>query len=388
MQSISQNLTFESEFRGKRVLFINAIRLDTPSGGNTSTQAMLARLRELCRVVVLPLNPSKSAIDKVGFLFATLPAAFFVLWSRFSGHVWLEFLLRASPWLYLRCLWARWRIQPEVVVFNHHASFLYLSAFLGCRCVLVWHDLPSLKRDAVRKINSGARVCAALESMALSYTQFNLSFSFEDDKVLRRLHGQRSMVMPVIDKTARPRHNVKHSGRWLLLGNWTRAENCEGAKTFLILYAELSGQFKHHAKLDPTFHVAGYGSDIFVNDLRAQYPELQALQLLTTSHYKDIRDFEESALLAPLLRGAGIKLKTIEAWSVGIPVVGTAQAFSGLPANIWRRGGLRVSSIKDMVLMCLIPTAYEKAASSLDPIAAYKAYCAAIQSSAETLKTS
>lgn len=374
--------TLESVLEGRRVLFVNAIRSDVPSGGNTSTQGMLARWRTRCSLQELSLNPRISGGTPLGFALATLPAALFVMWARRSGHVWLEFLFRASPWLFLRCLWARWRTRPEVVVFNHHSSFLYLSAFAGCQRVLVWHDVPSLKRDGRREIATGVRRCAGLERMALSRAQFNVTFSFDDENALRRLHGRHSTVIPVIDHAARPREAASRPRRWLLIGNWTRAENCEGTQAFLIACAKLSAYTQDEAKAEAVFHVAGHDSEPFIARLRARHPELQTLQLVTTARYDDIRGFEETALLAPLLRGAGIKLKTIEAWSVGIPVVGTAQAFSGLPAKIWHLGGLRMSSIEEMARLCLTPGAYESAAFSLDALSAYEAYQTKIHHSA------
>lgn len=379
----------DAVLEGRRVLFVNAIRSDTPSGGNTSTQGMLARWRTRCTLQELSLNPAAGGGTPLGFALATLPAALFVLWARRSGHVWLEFLLRASPWLYLRCVWARWRLRPEVVVFNHHAAFLYLGAFPGCQRVLVWHDVPSLKRDGRREIAAGTRRCAAIERAALSRAQFNVTFSFDDDKALRRLHGRRSTVIPVIDHPARPRPHAAAPGRWLLIGNWTRAENCEGAEAFLVACAALSARpaAAGETAAPAVFHVAGHGCEPFVDAVRGRHPEVSSLKLATTARYGDIRDFSETALLAPLLRGAGIKLKTIEAWSVGIPVVGTAQAFTGLPAKIWRLGGLRVESIQDMARLCLTPGAYERAAADLDASGAYRAYQAAIRRTSGTHET-
>ena len=368
--------------KGKRVLLVNAIRSDTPSGGNTSTQGMLTRLRADSSVQELSLNPASRGWGALGFALTTLPAALFVLWARWSGQVWLEFLLRASPLLFLRCLWVRWRMQPEVVVFNHHASFLYVSAFPGCQRVLVWHDVPSLKRDGRRDIAFGARRCAAFERMALARAQFNVTFSFDDDKGLRRLHGRSSTIIPVIDYPPRPRRKGSPAGSWLLIGNWTRAENCEGAQAFLLACAELSLQLRKESLAHAIFHVAGYGSEAFIAGLVERNPSLNNIKILVSGRYGDMTDFNESALLAPLMRGAGIKLKTIEAWAADIPVIGTAQAFTGLSKNIWRYGGLRVSSIAEMARLCMSLSVYQKFEADinvLDGVVAYEAYQSAIK---------
>lgn len=368
--------SLESSLQGRRVLLVNSIRSDTPSGGNTSTQCMLARWKAICSLQELSLNPTRGGFYSLSFALWTLPAALFVMFARLTGQVWLEFLLRASPYLYLRCLWARWRIQPEVVIFNHHASFLYLTAFPNCQHVLVWHDVPSLKRDDGRNIALGARRCAALERMALKHAQFNITFSFDDNKGLRRLHGSRSSIVPVIDHHPRPRQQSPAPGHWLLIGNWTRIENREGAQALLLACAELSEQVLEEPLATAAFRIAGYHSETFKAELLENYPSLLNLEILTTPSYKDIGDFNEIALLAPLLRGAGIKLKTIEAWAAGIPVIGTAQAFTGLPRNIWNQAGIRVSSISEMAQICMTSKGYKKISAEIAVLNGETAYIA------------
>lgn len=370
--------------KNKRVLLINAIRSDIPSGGNTATHQLLLLLRPFCEINEINICPVKIRSGISWFSLKTLPAALFVLWSRYSGKAWLEFFLRASPWLYLNCLWLRWRIRPDVVIFNHHASFLFLIAFPHSRRVLVWHDVPSLKRDGIRDMAEGARYCVTLERKALNHADFNVTLSLDDDKILRRLHGRHSTIIPVIDLQARRREHVSPRGRWLLIGNWTRAENCEGAQQFLLACAELSLQSSEKLLPDVVIHIAGYGSETFISELRERFPVLKNIVIRTTQYFKEISDFDEFALVAPLLRGAGIKLKTIEAWAAGMPVIGTAQAFTGLTNNIWRLGGLRVPSIMELARICVTVQGFEKIVAdieSLDGVASYEAYRAAIKQS-------
>ncbi len=372
--------SLEQLLAGRRVLFVNGIRSDQPSGGNTATQSMLSRWRErgLCDLVELGLNPAQGESERA-FALKTFPAALFVLWGRFSGQVWLEFFRRVSPLLWLRCLWARWRIRPDVVVFNHHASFMFLSVFTGLSRVLVWHDVLSLKQVPGVDRRRDARRCAYLERRAIRQASHAVTFSFDDERALSLLHRIKPVVMPVIDGRARPRppNRVVRAGQWLLIGNWARVENTEGAEAFLRACAAIleSGE----ARASAAFHVAGHGSEAFVRQLIAQCPAVARLDLRVTARYGDIQDFDEAALLAPLRQGAGIKLKTIEAWSAGIPVLGTAQAFTGLPARVWRRGGHRVDSVEALARLCLTDGALDAVLTQLRPLEAYDAYQAAIR---------
>lgn len=358
---------------GRRVLLVNAIRSDVPSGGNTATRALISRWRtlDLCRPRELDLNPG-TGTSMLAFALATLPAALFVQWGRRSGRIWLEFLFRASPWLLMRCLWARWRLRPEVVVLNHHAAFLYRWAFAGCDSVLVWHDVPSLKRDDSRDVRRDKRRCAAFERLAIRDATLHATFSFDDARALKLLHRRTAIVVPVIEPPNAPRTAAPRPGHWLLVGNWNRAENTEGAEAFLLACATLIARDEDTAPA--CFHVAGHNADGFVTQLRATHASLRHLDVRVTARYGEMRDFDETALLAPLLRGAGIKLKTIEAWAAGIPVVGTAQAFSGMPRRLWRQGGLRLPTIDAMARLCLEDGAFAQHEASLAPSAAYEAY--------------
>lgn len=378
---MSSATSLEELVTRRRVLVVNAIRGDVPSGGNTCTQVMLSHWRTQAQCVVeeFDINP-RADRSMLAFALATFPAAVFVQLGRLTGRVWLEFLFRASPWLFLRCLWVRWRRKPEVVVFNHHASFLYRFAFTGCHCVLVWHDVPSLKRDESRDTRKDKRWCALFERLAIRGTEVNATFSFNDARALRLLHHRASVIVPVIDLPPMPRSTPPQLGRWLLVGNWTRAENTEGAEAFLLSCIALKASGA--ATNDAIFHIAGHGSQAFVNRLHSAHPSLQTLQLQVTARYGDMREFKEMALLAPLLRGAGIKLKTIEAWAAGIPVVGTAQAFTGMPPHIWRRGGLRAPTIEAMARICLSDNTIASTAAALDPIGAYRMYRQAVRDSA------
>lgn len=366
---------------GRRVLFVNGIRSDQPSGGNTATQSLLSRWREsgLCELIELSLNPDQGESERA-FAIKTFPSALFVLWGRATGQVWLEFFRRVSPWLWIRCLWARWYIRPDVVIFNHHASFVFLGVFKGLARVLVWHDVPSLKQVPGIDRREDARRCAGLERCFNRQARHAVTFSFDDARALSLLHRIKPVVMPVIDGPAQPRDCEVRPGQWLLIGNWARIENAEGAEAFLRACADMVD--RGQATASAGFHIAGHGSDAFVRQVIDRCPAVARLTLRVTARFDEVRDFDETALLAPLRQGAGIKLKTVEAWAAGIPVLGTAQAFTGLPASLWRRGGHRVDSVETLARLCLTEGALAVVLAELRPLEAYESYQVAIRQTA------
>jgi hypothetical protein len=363
----------------QRVLFINVIRSDVPSGGNTSTQNLLKSLNSCSELKQIRISPSsksrESIIHKWGFILTTMPAPFFVFFSRLSGSIWVEFFIRLSPAYFFYCLWLRYRYRPDLIIFNHHASFFYQLAFIGQKKILIWHDVPSLKNDESVDLHVGKRFCARLERFLINLSDYNLTFSFDDQKLLKRLHRRSSFLIPVISDAMNTRDVSVNKHGLLLIANWSRIENTEGATAFLRSYYD---GYELKAVSEICLHFAGHGSTSYVQDLIRSFPEFKILNINTTEWYSNISQFNEFVVLAPLLRGAGIKLKTIEAWSCGIPVIGTRQAFTGIPKSIWQWGGVLVDTPEAMSKLCHNIEELGIKCEKLDPGYAFRLYQNAI----------
>jgi hypothetical protein len=158
----------------------------------------------------------------------------------------------------------------------------------------------------------------------------------------------------------------------LLVGNWSRIENCSGAIDFFLAYVELA--FAVNIDLLGKFTIAGTGSSIFLEKLLQVDRRLKILEIQALNHYNSLSQFNQLALLAPINEGAGIKLKTLEAWSCDIPVIGTAQAFSGLSSGLWKFGGIKLESPNAMAKFCLNWKNSQTLVENLLPIKAYTDY--------------
>ena len=219
-------------------------------------------------------------------------------------------------------------------------------------------------------------MCASIERVLLKQANYSLVLSFADQRVLRRLYHVQSWIIPVLDCQSQPRVKMSNPNTWLLIGNWDRAENCGGAIEFFRTYSDIANQI--NAKDIGHFLIAGNGSVNFLQELLRSNPQIKSLVINVASYYESVAQFSEQALIAPVLEGAGIKLKTLEAWSCGVPVIGTTQAFSGLPNSIWRLGGLRVASISELAKLCLDWDKTGQQLDALDPTNAYQQYLKAV----------
>lgn len=107
-------------------------------------------------------------------------------------------------------------------------------------------------------------------------------------------------------------------------GAWNRSENFEPLKKFCKrILPKISEKF--------SFRIIGGGIPKDFKDMLDEFPNVTVLGFVE-SPLEEIAKCE--ALVAPLQKGAGVKVKVIDALSTGTPVIGTNIAFEGIEDNI------------------------------------------------------
>lgn len=368
----------ENLVSGRKILFVDGIRADQMSGGQTSTKGILKVLSHSCDFQYMTSSPSGKRLRLVLYAIKIFPAPIFLLIKKIMPNVWCEFFLRLSPMMLVLFLFKYAWYRPSIVIFNHHSTF-YLSKFIKSeKIIYIWHDVPCLKRifSKFGFNRLDRRVCARIEeSFTCNRRSQHFVFSFTDQNIMRKIHGVHSSLLPIYLETPCEAKRKVMPHCWLMVGNWYRSENREGAEIFFQECAALIAKNFHNIA---KFNLAGFGADHFMKDLIMRRPELKCLRVTVTQSYSDLSIFQDVALLAPILSGAGIKVKTIEAWSFGIPVIGTKQAFSGMPAHLWKKGGLMVESLSDMAALCFGQIEIQQQIAQLEPYKAFTAYQNAI----------
>ena len=358
---------------GKRVLIVSTIRSDMRSGGDTATRALLEGLGATQEVRLLKCAPAASTGGPMlTFLLANAPAFVFVALARLTERVSFEFFGRASLLLLMRCLWAKLVTQPDLVIFNHHSSFIFSRLFPASRVAMIWHDVPSLKRSRLLDRSRDSRCCAAIQSHLLRPGVRSFTFSVTEARLLRRFHGANVGLLPAIRPVARQTGLcARRAGVLLLVGNWHREENRAGAAVFFDTLARRSSQAKGDCRIDQII-VAGTGANLVAR--RVAQPQAGRPDIIVVDRFENLNQFDACALVAPILQGAGIKIKTLEAWSHSIPVLGTPQAFSGLAPSVWAQGGLRFRSIAQLVAYCCSDFTRDPSFLALNPSRAMDVY--------------
>ena len=95
-----------------------------------------------------------------------------------------------------------------------------------------------------------------------------------------------------------------------------------------------------------TISVLGHKSDAIINNF-IRYNN-SSLELRFIDSYNSLDDYRGSLHVAPLLFGAGVKIKVIEAYESGIPTLGTTMSFQGIENEFIQRMGVCVDSIEDI----------------------------------------
>ncbi len=365
--------------QGKRVLFVNGIRSDHMSGGNTSTTNIINSLKKKCNLNQISLGPYSNGIQLIPYLIFSFPAILFVKLNRITSIVWLEFFTRASPFLWLLIVWNYLRFKPSVIIFNHHSTFIYSMFFRASKKIYIWHDLPSTKvlKEELQARKNLSKICLFIEWIFTHKPENkHFVFSFSDQKIMKRVHKSDVAILPVfIGRQAMPHKRIS-PGSWVLIGNWRRLENSRGAEIFFVEYSKF---LTKETTSKSTFYIIGFDADVFINKLLLKNRKLNKLNIKAISRYESLNDFRGHSLLAPILDGAGIKVKTLEAWSFGLPVIGTKQAFSGLPKHIWKKGGVMVESLEDMANLCIQCEISTSRLGILKPCEAFDLYKNAIK---------
>ncbi|MEC0282049.1 glycosyltransferase [Terribacillus saccharophilus] len=186
--------------------------------------------------------------------------------------------------------------------------------------------LPILKNDVVKKSilnfekkkvrNSELRTCKSIEDCLLI-----------SDKEIKYLHDNYQIsnvqsIKPVIASETHFRDNSYNKSTFIFLGNLSIAHNSVSLMKFLQL--NIKKIIEHNLKVKIIGKNANEELSLFVQ----KYKE----NIILTGYVEDLGKELSSAagMLIPLLFGSGVKIKTIEAFAAGLPVITTDFGIEGI----------------------------------------------------------
>jgi glycosyltransferase involved in cell wall biosynthesis len=208
----------------------------------------------------------------------------------------------------------RHEVLPPVVYDTHNVHHLRLEESLRTKLRLA----PPLRHLVVRRVREH-------ESSVLRASAATVACSEPDARAFREMApGARVEVVPngVELDAAAPSRTTARGSHLLFLASLDYVANVESL-------AYLVDEVLPRLRPDIEVHVAGSNATSSALELIARAgPRVRYL-----GYVPDARATmrEAAALVVPLRTGGGTRLKVLEAFAVGLPVVGTSKAVEGIP---------------------------------------------------------
>lgn len=135
---------------------------------------------------------------------------------------------------------------------------------------------------------------------------------------------------------------------FIFYGYWGRLENLDGFLWFVKKVIPKISTIENY-----TFKVMGKGLPEKIIEQYLKPHNIEYLGFVDNS-LEEIST--NNAVIAPLFQGAGVKIKVIEAFQTGTPVIGTSVAFEGIP------------HIDDLTYLCNSPEEFAKVIENFVPL--------------------
>lgn len=206
----------------------------------------------------------------------------------------------------------------DILYFDFSQTALYSLYIKHPYKVVRMHDVLCQKFE--RKNKFLYKWVFATERKIINSCRRVLVPSEKDAEIIKKTYGVNAdYTNEYLKKIAWP-ETVEQNGAFLFYGYWKRPENTEGLVWFFENVIPLCKE-KHR------FEIIGDGLDV------SQYKYLHAENISYLGFVEDPLGeiLKAKAVVVPLFKGAGVKVKVVDSFTAGTPVVGTELAFEGLP---------------------------------------------------------
>lgn len=339
------------------------------SGGRVRTAADLSLLDSLPEITSVDLvcleeeatsNDAKRELrEKLSKVTLTGPIFHPIHLKKFPAYLPLVVALRLMPgYPYLAGKWASVRVaralaklvrarRPDVIYVDHLGMMVYeqlLSRIApGARIVLGQHNVESdffaqfaeRKQGLVRKVAELETARArTFEKKAMRRADAVVAISSADRDAFESLAGVHAHVVPQVVRFTRSEWIPKASPRLVYVGNLSWHPNVAGLDWFTKDVWPKLREKVPNVVLD----VVGSGlpRDASGNEIVPEHWKLPGITVHgfakeLAPHYENA-----SAFLAPILGGSGVRIKLLEGFRAGLPLVTTTAGALGLPLESGR----------------------------------------------------
>lgn len=209
----------------------------------------------------------------------------------------------------------------SAIVFDHSQTLTYARKLqFGGPKLLICHDVEAQRFERTSN-KLMAWLCKSSEKQVLLSKNANVfAFCQKDVDLIKEYYDIDShVILDYIDDRIRSNIPEKISEDYVMFGNWHRKDNYEGALWLLNGLSEYLSDMT-------TVNIIGKGFPVEKISIDKKKIKLNFMGFVDNPYPEIARS---KAMLSPLLSGAGIKVKVMEALASGTPVIGTDIAFEG-----------------------------------------------------------
>jgi glycosyltransferase involved in cell wall biosynthesis len=214
--------------------------------------------------------------------------------------------------------------QVDMLILDHAQTYIYGKFFPEIKKVLIAHDI--IYQRVSRKYGQfQSLICKLSEKRMITQPNSTVfTFSEKDIKLIALNYGVNARFTScIIDSQAINTYPSKISDYYVFFGQWKREDNYKGLIWFINEVYPMLGD-------EISFKVIGGGMSSKHTKTLSRYNNVEILGFIDNP-YQIIANAK--ALISPLFSGAGVKVKVLEAFACGTPVIGGEVAFEGIPLD-------------------------------------------------------
>ena len=311
----------------KKILFITAFTPEENCGGGKNTIGLINDLSKSFEVDLVYwesrsegsyTSPNKNVVIQLIFKSSRLRQLLNILLMPFL----YRYFTGKFNWLSLiRIRGLIIKNKYDVVFFDHSQVFLY-SKFIDKKTPKFLLSLDVISQRVSRKSNKLIqKFCISSESFCLSaQSSYSIVLNEKDRSLIKEFFGIDSAVCFVyFDEKVTLCETSVINDEFVFFGNWIREDNLYGLLWFL---DKVLPFIKDPIKIKIIGSV-----DYDLSKYIKKNLDIRSLGFVDNP-YPIISNCR--AMVAPLFTGAGVKVKVIESFACGTPVIGTEIAFEGI----------------------------------------------------------
>jgi len=309
----------------KRILVITAFSPSTYSAGQNYTRQAIEYLCGFSKVDLVYFSYQNQGYEFANPNFRLLDCIHFNFLHKLINMI---FCIPFHPILSNRFSWFTLvrlkkisrQNQYDLIYFDFSQVFIY-SLFFNNKKVLMTHDLMIQKFS--RQGTWFEKIWLRFNESILFKTDAQiLCFSLKDKTIIKKNYNRDSFIVPFFISDQLMENEISYfpeNSYFVFFGAWNRKENSDGLRWFIEHLSELLTVHD--------FIIIGGGMPSDLIRLIASYSKIKYLGFVQNPYPIIARS---KALIAPLHKGAGVKVKAIEALACGTSVIGTSVALEGI----------------------------------------------------------